>query len=285
MKYNVTKRIDGNRELSVEIRLDDECRNGYDYFAITSDLYEIKKNNRKVWSAGGCCHDFILKYFPEFGIFVDLHLCDNAGVPMHAVSNGYYHLQKSGSDVVKSYLRASDDEVEVLKTAEDKEHFKYLIHKVGLLKKWDSDANKAIEVLESLTGEKYDKESGAHNDITLLMSDSEYELFLKREKEGYYSPENLEIRKKQREDKERAERLEKLENEYNKDKEKLERNYKLKRAIAELSPKTNFIFYDFKNEVKFNWIPSSYDEFTMKELNEFIPILQDKFPDITFLRQ
>lgn len=284
MKYTTKKKIENDKELTVEIRLNDECHNGHDDFAITGDVYKISKNNRKVFIEGGCCHDTILKYYPEFQIFVDLHLSDNSGVPMYAVSNGYYHLQKNGVDVMKTYLRTNDEEAEILKTAENKEHFVYLIHKIGLLKKWENEADKAIKLLESLTGEKYDKKSGGHKNDSLVLSDSDYELFLKREREGYYSPENIEIRKKEREEKEREERIENLIRECNDKKSKIDKEYEIKIAIAELSPKTNFIFYEYKNELQFNW-RTFQEEFNLKELNEFIPIIQNKFPNLTIKRQ
>ena len=48
---------------------------------------------------------------------MNLHLCDNVGVPTYAVVNGFYHLQKSGVEVMQSYLRATDEQTEILKTA------------------------------------------------------------------------------------------------------------------------------------------------------------------------
>ena len=68
-----------------------------------------------------------------------------------------------------------------------------------------------------------------------------------------------------------------------KKKSKIDKEYKIKIAIAELSPKTNFIFYEYKNELQFNW-RTFQEEFNLEELNEFIPIIQNKFPDITINR-
>jgi len=53
-------------------------------FSITGETKEM----------GGCIHDLILEHFPHFKPFVDLHLSDLDGVPMHAEENGFYWLSK-----------------------------------------------------------------------------------------------------------------------------------------------------------------------------------------------
>ena len=59
-------------------------------WSITADIYEQRKNGRFVWCAGGCCHEEILKRFPQFKMFVDLHLSNHYGAPMYPVENGFY---------------------------------------------------------------------------------------------------------------------------------------------------------------------------------------------------
>lgn len=126
LRYSATK-IAGNKKIVVNIRLNDECKNGHQDFAITADIYEKKGNGQYYWSCVGCCHDEILKYFPKFKIFVDLHLSDYNGAPMYAVGNGFYHLQNRDKQYVIKYLRISEDQYNKISVAKDKIYFKYLL--------------------------------------------------------------------------------------------------------------------------------------------------------------
>lgn len=44
---------------------------------------------------GGCCHDEILKHWPDLAPLAALHLSDIDGAPMHAEANGWYWLSAS----------------------------------------------------------------------------------------------------------------------------------------------------------------------------------------------
>ena len=134
MKKEFTKKyknnFDQNESIIVEIRLSDPCRNGYDDFAITATTYNIRGH----WQSCGCLHDEILKHFPEFQIFVDLHLCDDNGIPMYPIANnpytGFFAVQKGQS----------------------------AIHAIqGVLPELKLKAKRAIDLLCEWTGESYDQ--------------------------------------------------------------------------------------------------------------------------------
>ena len=76
--------------IAVTIRWDDECQNGHNTFAITADIQRQARNNRWVWSCGGCCHDDVAKRFPKLAKYLKWHLC-GADMPMHYVANTVYH--------------------------------------------------------------------------------------------------------------------------------------------------------------------------------------------------
>lgn len=71
----------------VEVRFDDNCRNGYQNFAITGHVTEPGARD---WSMGGCIHDEIRKYFPEFAPLIRWHGMGTDS-PMHYVANTVYH--------------------------------------------------------------------------------------------------------------------------------------------------------------------------------------------------
>jgi hypothetical protein len=69
-------------------------------FSITADFFENRpdgNNSPRRLTSFGCLHEEILGACPELKPFVDLHLSDLNGIPMHAVENGFYWLQKAAS--------------------------------------------------------------------------------------------------------------------------------------------------------------------------------------------
>jgi hypothetical protein len=74
-------------EMQVEIRFDDQCKNGHNSFAITANVYTPRSRDIE---AGGCMHEEIARVFPELAGFVQWHLFD-AHAPMHYIANTLYH--------------------------------------------------------------------------------------------------------------------------------------------------------------------------------------------------
>lgn len=68
--------------LAVEIRYDDECKNGHNTFAITGEV----KTARGHWLASGCLHDDIARVFPELAHLIKWHLV-SSDTPMHYFQN------------------------------------------------------------------------------------------------------------------------------------------------------------------------------------------------------
>jgi hypothetical protein len=152
--------------LIVKIRLNDECKNGHQDFAITADLYKGKGRSETSLISCGCLHDEILKYAPKYKKFVDLHLCDYDGVPMYAVSNGLYHMKEGFNDDKGSheetfcnYYRITPKQYEELKKAKEKAYFGFLLVKLGITEQWKKEAKDAIKTLENLTGDTFINDS------------------------------------------------------------------------------------------------------------------------------
>lgn len=73
--------------LRVELRFDDECRNGHNTFAITA---EVRRPKARDIEAGGCMHEEIARIFPELEPLIKWHLVSSDS-PMHYVANAVYH--------------------------------------------------------------------------------------------------------------------------------------------------------------------------------------------------
>ena len=73
--------------ITVELRFDDECKNGHQTFSITGHVQEPRA---KDWAMGGCIHKEISKYFPELAHLIKWHLTSTDG-PMHYLANATYH--------------------------------------------------------------------------------------------------------------------------------------------------------------------------------------------------
>jgi hypothetical protein len=93
----IVERQRGKKFLRIELAIHqgDSVSDG---FAITADLYEphgtwdgrAQYRNGREPDAVGCMHDEIRVFAPELQPFIDVHLANLDGVPMHAVANGWY---------------------------------------------------------------------------------------------------------------------------------------------------------------------------------------------------
>lgn len=124
--------------------------------------------------ASGCRHKEIIERFPQFKMFVDLHLSDHYGTPIHLVENGFYHIKNSSKETAINYLRITEEEYDSLYQAEDKQHFKYLLFSLGIVERWERESNEALKKLEELTGQIWEKPYNPENErFTLKLTDEE----------------------------------------------------------------------------------------------------------------
>lgn len=287
--YNVTKNYVENGityKMNVCISLDDSCKNGVCDWSITADIYEKRRNGRFVWCASGCCHEDILKHFPQFKTFIDLHLCNHYGQPMYPVENGVYHLVNSDKEKAINYLRITETEYDILRNGiEDKLYFKYLLYTLGIVDRWKQESLKAIKQLEALTGNTWENPYKPENErFALKLTDEERTLIENRIKEGYYTSEDIQARKDQKKRKE----YEKKRNEIIADCEKSIQEAENKKLVmlavldAGISLK-NAIYYNHSNELAFNW--NDYEtKITQEQFDEFVKTVdKTKLPEnITF---
>lgn len=243
--------------INVKIQLADECKNGVCSWSVTAEIYEKKRNGHTVNVAAGCCHDEILKRFPQFSKFVALHLCDCYGAPLYAVENGYYFMSREPKEKVIDYLRITEEEYNMLHQALDEQYFKYLLYTLGIVARWNKEAKAAIKQLEVLTGEEWENpyEYNKERKHIKAFTDEEAAEMNKRIDAGYYTPKAMQERKegaiRKANEKKRAEIIAN----YEKKVSKMEEEKTVMLYILDLGlPADNVIYYDYKKEAVFNWL-------------------------------
>lgn len=259
MKATINRTGKNGQQWEIKIRLDDEFKNGHQDFSITGRCWEKgkAKNDRNMIHAGAC-GDTIAELFPKYAIFNRLHLCDYKGIPMYCTSNGFYHLRKgfnsqaTGEAFIAEYCkyyRVTREQFLELNKAETETHFTLLLERLGVFQQWENEANEAIKLLEEMTGEKFVNESKRTN--YHRPTDEQIAQEEARHKSGYYS----DSEKQKRADQKRAEKLAEMDASEIKEIEKIQLEYKVKRAMFDAGEKAfnEYIFYSHKNEVCFNW--------------------------------
>lgn len=269
----VTRDAEGNT-MYIDIRLNDECKNGHQDFAITADIYKKGKPKiDKYHIMGGCCHDEILKVHPELKIFVDLHLCDYKGIPMHAIENGFYFLRdgfnevKPGSDEFKQkfceYYRVTPHQFDILNTSENEIQYATKLISLGVLNQWKAQANEAISRLEEMTGKKFlvDSKKTQFNAPTPDQIKDEEQ----KQANGYYTPEAKESRNTEVIEIQKM----KLKNDLDKKINDLIEEHNIKLQVLVIGGKAaldNCIYYCHSKQLAFNW--KGYDKISDELINK-----------------
>ena len=281
LKHTVTKsniNYSGTKaDIIVSITLNDECKNGHQDFSITASIFKAGKRNDNAYLSGGSCHSDILEFFPEFKIFVDLHLADYSGVPIYAVENGFYHL-RSGFNNTKTtdsnfkkefceYYRITGIQFDKINQSENKLEFAILLKETGILQGWNLEGLKGIKLLEKLTGNTFVCDSKKTQYTP--PKEEEIKQFTKNVDSGFYSLENKRERAKQKRRERKLKVINDLKNDYLKTEAKAREEKEVKMFVLSHIEKLhskkrnkfsldftfdNFIYYEHKKEVSFNWL-------------------------------
>lgn len=219
----------------ISIRLNDECKNGHEDFAITADFWKLESpRTDRNWIMGGCCHEEILKFRPDLKIFVDLHLNDFRGYPMYYIENGFYHLNKMSKDKFMEYARVDETGYELLKKASDENEYGYLLlNKLENHKIWEALSKKGIAKLQKLTGKKF-KSKG-----TRLYNLDKYKNL--NFPEDWFEDENVERRRKEKFLYKQNEKISAMEKEHKRKIEEMQNEFSIKKSLMQLG------FLDLRN--------------------------------------
>lgn len=239
----------------VTIRLNDECNNGHNDFSITGEVYQKGKPKiDKYMVCCGCCHDEILEAFPEFKIFVDLHLCSSDGHPMFLGQNAAYWISIGDDEKAMCDLRCDSDMYDKLYPYYiDNLLFKKAIADYGLLDIWNEQAKKAIAYLEKLTGNEF-----IENKHVPFFSEKEIELL----ENGSVTLEAVWKKREIEKQEKRAKQIAKIEKEYSEQIKGAYLEKKVRLLMLDFDSE-NWIWYNHSNTLCFNW--RSYERKVTKE--------------------
>lgn len=265
--------------IEVKIRLNDECKNGHQDFAITGTTWKIGMARTDRNSIGcGCIHEDILEAFPEFLPFVKLHLCDYDGVPMNAIGNMQYHMANgfnstrvkddNFADEFCEYYRLTQAEFEELSNAKaDSFYFQYVFESLPILARWKEEAQTAIGQLEALTGEKFVNTSTRSN--YKPMSDEDRALIIERIANNYYSAEAIAEREAQAKKEAQEKYFADLDAELHAEIERKKKEVNIKKKLYLMGGMRfveNVIYYNHNNTIKCNWRNSARCELDAEEV-------------------
>lgn len=191
LKYKETKKIGENTFIDVEIGLRYIKENGYSYFYAVGDVYELKRVRKEIISSG-CIHEEILKYFPEFKTFVQLHGNSSYGMPMHMLSNIKFYIDNNKIDEICRYLGISDVMAkELICWGEEIDYIKYFLEENDIIYHLRSKANKAIKMLEELTGYEFDNPDVLGIYDYMPLDNDTKEKIKKMHENGYFTMDNV----------------------------------------------------------------------------------------------
>lgn len=256
MRKKFTKQIDSRLSIEATVKLDDDCKNGHQDFSVTGTIYRTVSGPDRGFETGGCIHEEILQHFPKLEPFIRLHSCDFAGVPMHGISNMFYHLKTEPMAEFKfcEEYRCSIEQYATFAAAENEVHFASLLVESGLLQTWQQQAADAIAILEGMTGQTFVNTSTRSN-LRLPTAEQLAEV-RKQVADGYFAPEKIEERKQAAEQAAIAAADAKIRKEHDEHVRKSELEMNVKIAIlhgAGIQSLKNAIFYNHTKTVKFNW--------------------------------
>ena len=266
LRHSILAHDEEGNPIYIKIRLNDECKNGHQDFAITGDIYQKGKSKiDKYYITGGCIHEEITKARPDLKIFANLHLCDYEGIPMYAVENGFFNLvngfNNTPSDCATfkakfcEYYRITPEQFDVLKTSKNQLQYALNLQRLNILQQWKEEANAAIKILEGMTGKTFvpdSVKSQFHAPTPRQLREEE-----RRQIDGYYTKEA----EQKREEAKRDGLIKKLEADRDKDIKKATIEFEVKKQVLIIGGEKaldNCIFYNHTNTLAFNW--KGYDK-------------------------
>lgn len=264
---------EGTNHGCVELRLDDECKNGIADFSATYIEYD---NHERI--AGGCLSmdNPVLKKIPKEYLdlakrIARLHLCDLYGRPGAYVSNPLYFLENRNKKAFMEVCRMSEEEYNEAKSlVYDKFTMYAWLRSRNIIERWKQEADEATKMLEQACGQEFE----------FVPTRPDYDGAPWKEKYEQEPP--LLDKKKAKKEKDLAlknamkKKISERHERYKKEFDKLNLQLQVDNHIAEILSKKRvqskigivmnvmdaYIFYDHRPQVVFNWCGSRHATFS-----------------------
>jgi hypothetical protein len=176
---------------------------------------------------------------------------------MYPIENSYYIMTTDTKEKAVNYMRVTSNEYDILKNSGDKLHFWLQLENLGIVDRWQEEANKAIKLLEKMTGEVY-TDSSTKETMPRLTAEDRAAIVQKIES-GYYSEKEINERKIKAVEDQREKTIQEVKDRAEKEIQKINNEKAVKLAVLSAGvPIDNFIYYDHSNEGVFNWYDSPY---------------------------
>lgn len=273
--------------VAVSAKLADECKNGVCDFSVMADVYEIKGPGRPRFVGCGCCHDEVLKAFPDLKSVVDLHLCNYLGQPTYPVEDGMYLLRESRGKGME-YLRVKSftdgEKLESAAKSGDKKYFTFLLFHLGIVDAWKAEADAAIQLLQKLTGYTWVNTYEEPRRTLQPLSTAESLEIAAKLSAGYYHPAAIEARIMEEEAAKVDQARANLVRKFDKQVEEINKEREVMLYLFDtFGPRAveNAIYYNKSGKVGLNW--RGYGESLTPEETEHVQKTFDfsRFPYVT----
>lgn len=259
--------LNGERTI-VWVKLADDCKKGYQHFSVTCD---ILLRGRDI--GGGASHEHINKVTKgKLADFTSLHLADSNGIPMYAVENGYYHINKDKltEEAFCSAYRVTPAQYKKLCKAVDVNHFNILLNDLGIIKQWKQQADAAIKRLEGLTGQTFTPIMTRNP--YMPPSEAQRALYEAQRKQGYYTARETKKRQNIATKVAKENKIRSLWRGYAGEVRKITDKLRVDLVLVDRLGDTGPIYYNHTNTVVFNW-QSGTPEYTQETFDSFLKSL------------
>lgn len=243
-------------KIKAKVSLDDDCNNGICFIHVTGGEYIKNKYGYFEEYMFGALGNEIKYARMKASKFVHMHGKTIYGYDTGFIDNMIYHIKQGNKKyAIKEAIITENEYVKLLLAVNEREYFKYLLFELGIMDRLKATADKAIKMLEEITGDTWvNPYSPEEEKFKITLTAEEREFVENRIKEGYYTESAILSREKERRDNEMKIQKDSILNRFNIRLKELELERDISLAVLSCGITCdNFIYYNHTNKLVFNW--------------------------------